>query len=507
MNAKVSEMILEQAQKVGALKHELSKTEKSLKEKADLLADDLDNETLRGEVDTLVDAVEAQRGELAKEETRQKTLLEIERINGTNAAKTEPVKKGEGPAYIRKSKAAEKPSSLIFKAAAADFISFVQRRSPFDVMNDVFKGDDALQAFYGYAQKTAVGPANTYTDGWAKELAGEATIALLEDLTDVSIVSGLTQYAQTLNFNGAAVIKVPSVQPRVPANLTEPSWVGEGGQIPVTRFQINSQSLYNYKVAAIATTTEELIRSSVTDIVSLFQRLMTNDYAVKMDGNLLNNSSAVLGTRPAGLLNGLTPLTPSAASTAVDKVIEDVNKLAAALITTNAGVNPVLIMNRLDHNAVMAMRNDLGQFQFADELRRGYLMGYPVLVSNTVPQHMLVMLDPGSLALAFDGPEFATSRETVIVEANADDTAPTHATDDGTAGVIGTEGEVPRNMGLHPTDNVTGISGVGGAGEGGYRTRSMFQSWCVAVRAIFPSSFGMMRAGGIAYMGATTWTS
>lgn len=501
MNAKVSEMILAQAQKIGALKHQLEKIEKSLQEKATLLTDNLDNEELKTEVDTLTDQVEKMRAELVSEESRQNTLIDIEKLSAKNAEKTEPVTKAGAPAYIHKAKTPDKPHSLIFKSAAAEFIAYVKRRPVEDVLKQYFPNDDTLKTFNAYAQKTAVDAANTFTDGWAKELTGEATMSLLDTLTDVSVGASLTQYAQTLNFNGASVVKVPSIVPRDPSLITEPGWVGEGGEIPLATFSFSSSSISAQKLAAIAIATEELVKSAITDIISLFQREMSKDYAVRLDASLI--SSAVGSThRPAGLLQGYSALTPTAGG-GVNAVIGDVTALANALTVNNMGGNPILIINRLDYNAAMAMRSDLGAFQFADELRQGRLMGYPVVVSNSVPQHMAIMLDPSSLALAFDGPETMVSREATIVHASADGVSPTHATDAGGTD-LGTAGEVPRNSGLFPSVDQAGL---GTAIAGGVLVSNMFQRYCVAVRSIFPTSFARLRPNMLAFMSATTWTA
>lgn len=491
----IAQMINEQCQVIGALKHQAQQAQTLMKQKAEALEKDLENEDLRGELKAASDAYDTQNAELKKAEQKLESLRDIEKASGQRAAQGEPVTEN-GPAYIRNTKQKEEPKSLIFKGAAVKFLAHMNQVPVESVIEKLLGKDDGFKAYWCLTQKSAVAPANTFTAGWAQELTREAVGQLLESIENVSIAAALATYGQVLNFDGASTLKVPRVNQR--SGQTEPAWVGEGGAIPLAKFSFGSETLYRHKLAAIVPATEELAQQSFTNIVALFQREMEKDYSAKLDAGFLSSAAAVPGVRPAGILNGYSALTPTAGG-GIDAVVGDITKLATVLAGSNMGERPVLVINKADEVAAAAMRNDLGQFQFQQEMANGRLMGFPYVASNSVPQHTLMLIDAAALATALDAPEYMVSREATLVEANADGSAPTHA-DDG-SGDLGTAGEVPRDGGIAPS-----AAGAGTA-DAGFTVRSLFQTYSLAVRGIFPTTFARLRPNMLAYMTATTWTS
>lgn len=492
---KIAQLILEQCQTIGALKHQADAAARIMKEKATALEADLENAELKSDLEAATSTYEQQKAEVLKAEQKLDTLKTLEKASMDRARETEPVSKG-APQYVRNTKMNQSPKILIAKGLAAKFVAHVRQVPVEQVLAEQFGKDEALKAFYNHTQKTAVAPANTFTAGWAQELTNEATAALLESLVDVSVAARLSTYGVVIPFNGQNSVKVPRVNQRT--TLTEPGWTGEAGQIPLSSFSFGSTVMERTKLAAIVPATEELAQTSIVEITGLFQRELEKDYSVRLDAALLSSAAAVTGVRPAGMLEGYSALTPTVGG-GVDAVVSDINALGTALANANMGINPVLILNRADAMAARNFRNDLGQFMFAGEMDQGTLMGYPVIASNNVPQHTAILVEASALAMALDAPEYRVSTEATLVEANADGTAPTHA-DDGSE-ALGTAGEIPRSGGIPISSDGLGTAAAG------FSVRSLFQSYSLAVRGVFPTSFARTRPNMLAYMSATTWTS
>lgn len=500
MNQSISKLVLEQAQSVGAAQHELSKAASALQAKAAELKDDLENEDLKSEVETLTKAHETAKAALDSAEAKQKTLEQLQDIEKANS---QPIKPADnGPAVIpSRKKDPRDPVDSMFITAAAKFIGYVRQERPDDILAKHYGENSAELAIHKHLdtiQKTGVAPADTTTAGWASELVDSATGALLESLTDTSVAAALRSYALSLSFQGKNSLKVPRINNRTVGD--EPAWVGEGGAIPLTSFQTAAETINKYKLACITTATEELVQDAIVDIAAVFQRELRKDYAAKLDQALLSSGAAVPNIAPAGLLQGYTAVTPTGGGGS-DAVIGDITKLATTLMGNNMGELPVLLVNKSDLVAASAMQSALGQFMFT-EIASGRLMNYPLVASNHVPQHALIMVDAAALALAFDTPEFTVSREATIVEANADATAPTMAEDG--SGDLGTRGQVPQDGGLM-VNEATAAGGT--ASAGGYRARSMFQTYSMAIRMIAPTSFARLRPNMLAHMDSTTWTA
>jgi hypothetical protein len=156
----------------------------------------------------------------------------------------------------------------------------------------------------------------------------------------------------------------------------------------------------------------------------------------------------------------------------------------------------VLLVNSQDALSVGLMQTALGEFLFRDEMNGGRMLGIEVIKSLNVTKGQAIVVDAAALATAFDGTEFDVSDVATVVEADADGTAPTHAT--GAAGAVGTAGQVPRDGGIP-------VSGGSGAAAAGATARSLWQTWSVGVRAIQPVSWGFMQPGATVHLSALTW--
>lgn len=498
------------SQNVGAKMHEHKELEKQLRTKAAELQADLDNDELTEEVDMISAKVKAAKIEVEKAEKNLSRLQKIEEALGNQAvdAANSPTP-GAAPAVVRgglKKVGNDDPLDLMFKQAAIEFLSRQTNRPAEMILEERFRDDEALKAVMGYGgptwgfgmRKSQVDPAMTNVAGWAAELVRESTAALVERATENFVTGALASRANMVPFNGSHSVVIPmDVPDTMPVN--EPAFVAEGAPIPVTQFNVDSKVVDVQKVAAIVTTTNELLQYSTIDLVAWFRRRLLRRYEMKMDQALLSSDAARAGTRPAGLLNGVTPLT-GVAGGGIDAVAGDMTALYGQILAVNPEASPIFLVNKLDALSAQAMRSDLGTVEWPNALA-GQIGGYTAIVSGHVPQHTLVCVDASQLYITMDTPQFMISQEATIMENSANTTAPTMVADK-TSGVAGTAaGEVGPDEGVYVQG--TDLTGAAAAGS---RGRSLFQTFSTGLRMVCPVAFAMGYAGSVSMANTTTWS-
>ena len=129
---------------------------------------------------------------------------------------------------------------------------------------------------------------------------------------------------------------------RVPVHTPTPSggFVAEGGAIPVGALIIAALGLKPKKAASITAITKELAAGSPLNVELSLRTLLAQDLGLAID-NVLLGSTAATSAAPAGLLNGVTPLTATAGGGS-NALLGDIRKLLAAIAPA---IRPVLITN------------------------------------------------------------------------------------------------------------------------------------------------------------------
>lgn len=390
---------------------------------------------------------------------------------------------------------------ILFKHATASLIAHIERKTTAQVIEERYKDIPAIKETFAFIRKSQVDPAMTTTTGWAAELVQTDVRGFLESLENISVAAKLATFATAVDFAGFQSVTVP-MENNIAAAPSEPAWVGEGAPIPLTQFGYTSMVLSRYKLAAITTFTREIAERSTPQIEGLLRNGLRKQYAKVLDNALLSSAAAIAALRPAGLLNGVTPATPTAGGG--DAAVRgDILILLTAMTAANLGQVPVLILNNMDRLAASMMVSSLSEYLFKDELASGTLLSIPVIYSGNVPQHTLILADAAAVATAFDTPMFDVSDVASIVESSADDTAPTMASDDAGAasspdsGIVPVDGGIPINQAGRPL----------GVADAGFKARSLWQTYSIGVRMIAPTSWGVLRSGAIGAMTATTWTA
>jgi hypothetical protein len=344
--------------------------------------------------------------------------------------------------------------------------------------------------------RTAVGAADTTTQGWAAELVRSETRGILQtDLAPISIAAALAVRGVRADFAGAQSAAVPTISLR--DTTTAGAWVGEGGVIPLVKGSIAAARLSRYKLAGIIPMTKELDRSSDPAAVEVMRKLLVQSTANLLDSCLLDSLPAVAGVRPAGLMFGITP-TAGAAGGGAAAVLADIETLVGALIAAGLGAKPVLLVNPLQALVLSLMTNAMGEFVFADEVARGRLRLADIVASPAVPAGTVIAVAAEIFASAFDAIELDLNDSATLTMANADGTAPTQAGAAPGGGALGTPRQVVPDGGIE-------VSGGVGSSVSGAVAMSLWQTWSLAIRLIVPASWNMLRAGGVAAVNGVTW--
>jgi HK97 family phage major capsid protein len=382
------------------------------------------------------------------------------------------------------------PGERLARLVMAASIARARRRSLEDVANEVFAGEAEM---IGIA-RSAVGVADTTTAGWAAELVRTETRALLDQTLNPNAIWPILSAAGTsLTFNGAHSVLIPQMNIGTTVNG---AWVGEGGVIPVVAGAFTSKRLYNYKLGGIIPITKELQRTSDPSAVATMQAMLRQFLSNLLDSSLVDASAEVTGVRPAGLLNGVTPIT-GAAGGGYTALRADLQAVTDAFTAANIGEMPMLLVPKGKAFDLRTMVNALGQPVFPDGADSA--LGFRVVPSQFVAANTAIAVAAEKFVSAIDPLEFDSSEEATLTLANSDLTAPTQAGVAPGGGAIGTAARQVIQDGGIP------VSGGAGASVVGATAMSMYQTWSIGLRMVIPAAFAVTRAGAVQQITGITW--
>ena len=272
-------------------------------------------------------------------------------------------------------------------------------------------------------------------------------ISFLASLTPLSAGAALLSRGISLTFDREGSIALPSMAPG------EADFVQEGKPIPVKRFDTSVPAqLEPYKIAALATLTGEMVRG--TNAEALVKTALSEAAAAGLDKALFSNAAAVADERPAGLLNGITPLTPAAAG---DKALAMVNDLAdlATAVAPLAGNFQIAIVAAAKQAVAVALRSPKE-------------ISYPLLASAALPAGTVIAVALPTLVSAVSAPRVDASVSTVVHE----DSVPL---------------------------------AINASGTPATPVRSVFQTDAVSLRLRMQVSWTLRDADGVAWMQNVNW--
>lgn len=459
------------AKQIEAAQADLTRLRDQLTELAELgderdqIQDDL-ADALPGEIE----AAEKKLGRLVNMEkalaSRGTTAVQEEtpiQLPAVREASTEPAPRGDRPFAVPKKKV--ELFDYYFRAMAAGVKAFTDKVELGHSLRQMYGTDQALEII----TRAAVSPANTTVAGWAAELVQQANAAFLDRIVIDSIYARLAAMGARYDLGRNGTLKIPT---RATTPRAAGAWVGEGAPKPVKRIGLSSVTLTPHKLAVISTYTEEMALYSTPAIEGVLRQAMTDDTSEALDGFLIDNVAGS-ATRPAGLLNGVAGLTPSAAATDTAKIVADLKQLVGAIIGAGGGRAIAILMNPIQALSIGFAQTSTGDFMFSgvDEAGRKFMA--TIIPNRGVAAGTLIAVDAADFATATgDAPRFAVSNEATLHE---EDTTPL------ALGTVGSPNTVAAPM------------------------RSLFQTDSVAIRLSLYVTWAMRRTGMVAWMSGVTW--
>jgi hypothetical protein len=290
--------------------------------------------------------------------------------------------------------------------------------------------------------RAASAPAMTTTPAWAGELS-HVTLAFLASLRGPTAGADLLGRGLQLRFDGNKTITLPTIA------LGQVGFVAEGAPIPVRQFTTApGVSLAPHRLKLITVLTREMVEAS--DAETIVRAAMSETAALTLDQALFGSTAAVPDLSPAGLLYGVTPLTPSTATPLSEAMVQDLSALAGS-VARNAGNDVALVMA-----PEQSVRANLA-------LER---VVYPILASSALAKGTVIAIALPALVSGFaPTPQIEAAREAEMV------------------------------MDSTPTD-------VGIASQ---QTISLFQTDKISLRMRVPIAWALRTAGAIAYLTNVSW--
>ena len=466
-----------------SLAQKIIDAEKRLVEKKDKLTAFHDEKGDAGYTDEDMEFVGKANAEIAHEAKLLEVLKESERNMGASSdsggrsvitAQAGKEKGGTALSTARPFSLAPKkvsPLDLLVRAGTVQLFAHMHRKPVDEIRRTIYGEDEPTKAVLDWAIRAASAPAMTTVTGWAAELVQQIVSDFMETLMPKSVYPRLSAAGLSLTFgrNGKIIIPTRSRTPTIAG-----SFVGEGQPIPVRQGAFTSQTLTPKKMAVITTWTREIDEHSVPAIEGLLRNAIGEDTAISLDSVLLDVNPAT-AIRPAGILNGVAGLTPTAGG-GFNALVGDIKQITGALITGTAGNvrNPVWIMNPQQMNSAgLIAFPGVGVFPFREEIAAGNLGGWPIIDSGTVPLGTVIAMDAADfVTVGGEGPRFEISDQATL---HMEDTSPTDITTTGTPPVAA------------------------------FPVKSMFQTDSLALRLILPINWTIRRAGTVAWVAGVTW--
>jgi hypothetical protein len=278
------------------------------------------------------------------------------------------------------------PIRTIARAALAKALSFshrgvgaetvAQRRWPFD---------ESVQLLL----RAAAPPADMTSAAALIEIAH----AILPMLAPYSAASRLFAAGLSVSFDREGAITIPGLST---ANV---AFVRGGGAKPVVQSTSTAARLDPHKLAGVAVATDEILALGSAETV--IQNMLAESAGPALDA-VVFSSAAATPDAPAGLLNGITPLTASASTDFFDALAADVAAVVGAIAPVAGGSRIAFVMNPAQYFSVR-----LRTFDFAEP-------DMVLFATASLPVGSLVAVALNALVSATSPPEFEMGTQTML---------------------------------------------------------------------------------------------
>jgi hypothetical protein len=213
-------------------------------------------------------------------------------------------------------------------------------------------------------------------------------------MATASAAAALVAAGMKLSFDHFATIHAPG---RLVDASDAGTWVAEGAPVSL-RVQRTTAgtTLAPSKLVVLNAASREQIESSNIEEVS--RALLIESMALALDAAIFGAQAA--GASPAGILNGVAPITPTTGG-GLAAIEGDLKALTAALVAAGAGRSPALVVNPAQNTTLT--------------LLAGPHFRIPIWPSNAVAVGTVIMVEPSSFASAFaPTPEFEISGHALL---------------------------------------------------------------------------------------------
>jgi len=443
--------------------------------------DDLDADETKRYQEDLPKQIEEARRELEAHRRVERSLVDDSPATPAQPDRREPeimppltstapaLQNGDGRKLFAVPKKKLEPGDHVARALAAWTKAHVLKDPIEKILRDGYGNDEMTSIVL----RAAVNPAMTTVATWAAELVQTSNVDYLDRLIPNFIFPQLKAMGPSYTFGNNGVLKIP-VRANTPTLAG--AWTGEGAAKPVKRASFSTVSLTPTKLSVISTFSEEMATYGMPSIEGIIRQAMSDDTGIALDTYLIDNVAASAGVRPAGLLNGVTPITASAATPALAAMTADLKALVAAITAAGGGGRgPIAVLvNPAQALALNFVQTTTGDFAFSSVEEAGRKLGVRFIVSATVPAGRVIAVDAADFATALgDVPRFAVSTEATLHE---EDTTPL---------ALGT--------------------GTQGSGVLAVPMRSLFQTDAVAIRMSLYVSWVMRRASMVQTVASVIW--
>lgn len=348
-----------------------------------------------------------------------------------------------------------KPADHVWRAATAVVRGYIEGIDAKDMAKRMYPDDKVTPVIL----RAASTQATTTDPEWASPITHTAIEQAIEDIVAMSV-------SWRLELAGALRVDMGRIaQMTVPGRTVKPadagSWVGEGSAIPVRQTNIYAgATLRPTKLACITTMTRELTEAS--NIEAVVRMLLTEAAGLAIDAALFS-ASAASGLQPAGLLYGLTALSPSTSTFGFDACAQDLGTLVQDVASRGGGRKIFFVAAPAQAVAIRFWAG--GQFGVTPQ--NDVL---PVAASAGLPDGTVIAIEPESLAFSIGDPTFTVSK---VAALHMEDTTPTDLVPDGGSALA-----VP--------------------------IKSMYQIDAFALKMLLRATWGM-RAPHVAFMTGVSW--
>jgi hypothetical protein len=202
-------------------------------------------------------------------------------------------------------------------------------------------------------------------------------------------------------------------------------WTGESKAIPPSTGDFSDVDLTPLKVSALCVISMDLLEDGTPESEAIVRDGLVEASSQRVDTTFLSAAAASAGVSPAGILNGVSALTPSGTNLAA--VRDDLTSLLYPFVTNKMATGIALVMNPATALALSMMYGALDQPAFpginetgGEINRRKVIVG-----DNVTPGDVIAIRAQDVWRIGDDGIRISMSREATIEQQDN----PTGATD------------------------------------------------------------------------------